>query len=275
MATVGFGRLNYREREELVRNLKEVLVNHEIASIKHGRRKRPDLHIDPKRSVVLQVKASEIIPSKEYEIGFSLRFPRITKTRYDKNWDDAMSVKEFTDLRKSCDGKLAKKSGGTGRPPWLNKRAKPTDKQRGGDSSDEETSESPSKSPVKKKGLVRSPVKSTLSILAAASSTSKSTTASGISMLSGTAKKSTIFAERVFCLIGADKWKEEVSGLLIAHGVNAKDGIIPNPMPDCLCIIAEKESLRIKNYEKNGSFDIAKGRIWIDKCIEEIGRAHV
>ncbi|KAF1345822.1 hypothetical protein BDV97DRAFT_29113 [Delphinella strobiligena] len=63
---------------------------------------RPDVWIKPDDSVVLEVKASEVIRTVEYKVGKSLRFPRFTKLRSDKSWKEALSVNEFLQLQETA-----------------------------------------------------------------------------------------------------------------------------------------------------------------------------
>lgn len=55
----------------------------------------PDVWYDPKHSIVLQIKASELIKSAEYRTTHSFRFPRVIQIRWDKMWYDACSLNEF------------------------------------------------------------------------------------------------------------------------------------------------------------------------------------
>lgn len=59
----------------------------------------PDCWIDPTESIVLEIKAAEIIPSKSFKTGYTLRFPRYERIRKDKDWQSSMSLDEFTTLR--------------------------------------------------------------------------------------------------------------------------------------------------------------------------------
>lgn len=63
---------------------------------------KPSLHDRPdcwvrglNRSVILQVKAAEMIVSDSYPTGHTLRFPRVVKIRYDKDWNEAETVKNI------------------------------------------------------------------------------------------------------------------------------------------------------------------------------------
>lgn len=55
---------------------------------KHSLQDRPDCWVDHLyNSMVLEVKAAEIIASDSYPTGHTLRFPRVAKIRYDKDWN--------------------------------------------------------------------------------------------------------------------------------------------------------------------------------------------
>ena len=69
-------------------------------------KEKPDVTIDPKNSVILQVKAAEIVSSTVYKVDCTLRFPRVEKIRHDKSFTDAMTVEEMETLRKQAEGKL-------------------------------------------------------------------------------------------------------------------------------------------------------------------------
>ena len=51
---------------------------------------------DLSKSLVLEVKASELLASSNYlTSGYTLRFPRVIKIRYDKDWKDAMTKEDL------------------------------------------------------------------------------------------------------------------------------------------------------------------------------------
>lgn len=57
---------------------------------------RPDVYIDnPSFSVILEVKAAEIIPSAIYPSKLTLRFARVVKPRFDKTWKEALKYDEL------------------------------------------------------------------------------------------------------------------------------------------------------------------------------------
>ena len=70
---------------------------------------KPDVWIEPKNSVVLQVKAAEIVSSEVYSVGYTLRFPRVTSLRDDKAWHDCSTLDEIFNINAQSSGKLAKR----------------------------------------------------------------------------------------------------------------------------------------------------------------------
>ncbi|XP_060868826.1 DNA ligase 4 isoform X1 [Metopolophium dirhodum] len=69
-------------------------------------KEKPDLWIEPESSVIVQVKATEIMTSNIFKSKITLRFPRIERVRYDKPWHDCLTVKEFESIIKQTEGKL-------------------------------------------------------------------------------------------------------------------------------------------------------------------------
>lgn len=50
------------------------------------------------KSIVLEIKAAEITASESYPARFTLRFPRVVKIRYDKEWSEAQTMKDIEEL---------------------------------------------------------------------------------------------------------------------------------------------------------------------------------
>ena len=69
---------------------------------------KPEVYIEPQNSVIVQIKAAEIVPSDMYKTGSTLRFPRIEKIRDDKEWHECMTLGDLEQLRGKASGKLAK-----------------------------------------------------------------------------------------------------------------------------------------------------------------------
>lgn len=76
------------------------------ASILCGTEK-PEVYIEPRNSVIIQVKAAEIVSSDMYKTNCTLRFPRIEKIRDDKDWHQCMTLAELDQFRSKASGKLA------------------------------------------------------------------------------------------------------------------------------------------------------------------------
>ncbi|KAM9766683.1 DNA ligase 4 isoform 2-T4 [Menidia menidia] len=68
---------------------------------------RPEVYIEPCKSVIVQVKAAEIVSSDVYGAGCTLRFPRIERIREDKRWHQCMTQRQLEELRGRAAGKLA------------------------------------------------------------------------------------------------------------------------------------------------------------------------
>ncbi|XP_022821791.1 DNA ligase 4-like isoform X1 [Spodoptera litura] len=59
---------------------------------------KPDFWILPEHSVVLTVRASELVRASGFGTDYTLRFPRVTKIRDDKPVQDVMTLMEFQNL---------------------------------------------------------------------------------------------------------------------------------------------------------------------------------
>ncbi|XP_077775144.1 DNA ligase 4 isoform X2 [Podarcis muralis] len=70
---------------------------------------KPEVYIEPCNSVIVQIKAAEIVSSDMYKTDYTLRFPRIERIREDKEWHDCMTLDILEQLRGKACGKLATK----------------------------------------------------------------------------------------------------------------------------------------------------------------------
>jgi len=70
----------------------------------------PDVYIQPDQSQIVQLKATEIVPSVAYSAGVTLRFPRFEKIREDKTYKDCLTLKELLQLQNLSSGRLQTKS---------------------------------------------------------------------------------------------------------------------------------------------------------------------
>ncbi|XP_020670483.3 DNA ligase 4 isoform X1 [Pogona vitticeps] len=70
---------------------------------------KPEVYIEPCNSVIVQIKAAEIVNSDMYKTDCTLRFPRIERIREDKEWHECMTLNLLEQLRGKASGKLATK----------------------------------------------------------------------------------------------------------------------------------------------------------------------
>lgn len=70
---------------------------------------RPELLIrDPHRSVVIQIKGSQIVATGTYKtLGLTLRFPRFIKLRLDRAADSSLNISQLNKLKEITGGTLA------------------------------------------------------------------------------------------------------------------------------------------------------------------------
>lgn len=81
--------------KKTLRNCNEILN----CNIKWGNT-IPDVWIEPKNSIILQIKASELHPNDSFGLSHALRFARIEKIRNDKIWNECMTLEEYEELCK-------------------------------------------------------------------------------------------------------------------------------------------------------------------------------
>lgn len=70
---------------------------------------KPDVWIKPNDSVVLEVKAASVSASDQFRTGFTLRFPRFKRLRLDKDWESALDLQEFLDLKSRVESEVKEK----------------------------------------------------------------------------------------------------------------------------------------------------------------------
>ncbi len=70
---------------------------------------RPDVWIRPDESVVISVKAAQVIPVDSFRTGNTLRFPRFKSIRKDRRWDTALSLSGFQALKSNAELETDKK----------------------------------------------------------------------------------------------------------------------------------------------------------------------
>ena len=72
-------------------------------------KERPDVWIKPSESIVVEVKGASVAQSDEFAAGLTLRFPRFKRLRRDRDWETALSVHGFLDMKSSVETKIAEK----------------------------------------------------------------------------------------------------------------------------------------------------------------------
>ncbi|XP_055965459.1 DNA ligase 4 [Sorex fumeus] len=190
---------------------------------------KPEVYIEPCNSVIVQIKAAEIVPSDMYKTGCTLRFPRIERIREDKEWHECMTLEEMEQLRGRAAGKLA------------SKHLYP-----GGDGNDE---------PQEKKRKAAPKVKKAIGIMEAFKAPN----------LSSVNKISNVFEYVEFCVMSglAGHPKPALENRIAEFG----GCIVQNPGPDTYCVIAGTENIRVKNIISEGKHDVVKPE-WLLECFE-------
>lgn len=179
---------------------------------------KPEVYIEPCNSVIVQIKAAEIVPSDMYKTGTTLRFPRIEKIRDDKEWHECMTLGDLEELRGKASGKLATKHLHVGDDD------EPREKRR---------------KPVSK-------MKKTIGIIEHLKAPN----------LSNISKVSNVFEDVEFCVMsGLDGYpKSDLENRIAEFG----GYIVQNPGPDTYCVIAGCENIRVKNIISSDQHDVVK-----------------
>lgn len=177
---------------------------------------RPEVYIEPCHSVILQVKAAEIVGSDMYKTNCTLRFPRIEKIREDKEWHQCMTLAELDGFRGKASGKLASRH--------FRFDADEPEKKR-------------------KRKMVAKPKKA-VGVIEHFKSAD----------LSAVAKETDMFEDVEFCVMSgsAEHPKAELErGVARCGGV-----VVQNPGQDTYCVIAGAENMRVKNLISSDRHDI-------------------
>jgi DNA ligase-4 len=64
---------------------------------------RPDVWIMPEDSIVVSVKAASVHTTSQFRTGITLRFPRFSKIREDRDWKTSLTTQEFAMLRNNAE----------------------------------------------------------------------------------------------------------------------------------------------------------------------------
>jgi hypothetical protein len=102
LCKVGTG-YNFQELTELREKLSVIAVPWDVKSppehLSHWkiakRDDRPHVYIPPEKSFVMQLKCAEIVESISFSCGYTCRFPRVQRIRYDKSYRDILCVRDI------------------------------------------------------------------------------------------------------------------------------------------------------------------------------------
>ncbi|KFZ51793.1 DNA ligase 4 [Antrostomus carolinensis] len=179
---------------------------------------KPEMYIEPCNSVIVQIKAAEIVDSDMYKTDCTLRFPRIEKIREDKEWYECMTSDMLEDLRSKAEGKLASKHLHI-------------------DEYDE---------PQEKKRKTVSKVKKIIGIAEQFKAPD----------LSNVSKVSNVFEDVEFCVMtGTGKCsKSELESRIAEWG----GSVVQNPGPETYCVIVGAENVRVKNIIASNKYDVVR-----------------
>lgn len=76
----------------------------------HNEKEAPDQWIKPEDSIVIQIKGAQVILSNQFRTHRTLRFPRFTKIRDDKDYKTSLSFDDFISLQREVDIKISEKA---------------------------------------------------------------------------------------------------------------------------------------------------------------------
>lgn len=76
----------------------------------YNEKEAPDQWIKPEDSIVIQIKGSQVILSSQFRTLKTLRFPRFTKIRDDKDYKTCLTYDDFINLQREVDVKISEKN---------------------------------------------------------------------------------------------------------------------------------------------------------------------
>lgn len=113
--------LSESKKKYLTNKLKPFYMVKKPSNAEFGNEK-PYMYLNIKKSIILQIRASELVLSDSFKTPYTLRFPRIDSIRDDKEWDSCLKLSDFEHLyqslssvakihkRKTCDEDFSGKS---------------------------------------------------------------------------------------------------------------------------------------------------------------------
>ncbi|XP_036144134.1 uncharacterized protein LOC105834969 isoform X2 [Monomorium pharaonis] len=89
-------------KDEMLHHLETKLapywIKEQPEKIISSKRNQPNVWIYPEHSIILTIRATEMIRSNEYQTGYTLRFPRVVNVRTDKPWYSTCTISELQSL---------------------------------------------------------------------------------------------------------------------------------------------------------------------------------
>lgn len=205
-----------------------------------GFKEKPDVWIEPQFSRVLQIKAAQVVPTDKFSTGVTLRFPRVTKLRTDKSWQEATTLEEVLQLREQFQGHYGKRtlSG------LICDGRHPQKKPRRGDNNVPETR----RTGTGPKSYSVHPLY-------------RDTDTSNVEQISS------IFEGMEFCVMNGtkDHDKPELETLIVQHGGTK----VQYPFAEStFCVLAATQTLKVRNLIESRRFDIVN-ITWLLDCVSQ------
>ncbi|XP_073251496.1 DNA ligase 4-like [Porites lutea] len=193
-----------------------------------GYKEKPDVWIEPSKSKIVQVKATEIINSDKFKTGITLRFPRLEAIRTDKMWYECLNLTELAKLKSIAEGKLTYQHTNA-----ENRSAELAKKRR-------------------REATRVDNVRTVADHFKPAD-------------LSSVKQVSQIFQDKELCIVNGPP---SHSKSLLEKKVAENGGILTqNPGPDTFCVVAERINVKVKNIISQKVYDVVHAS-WLIKCLE-------
>ncbi|PFX16725.1 DNA ligase 4 [Stylophora pistillata] len=183
-----------------------------------GFKEKPDVWIDPSKSKIVQIKASEIITSDKFKTGVTLRFPRLEAVRTDKMWYECLDLNELTRLKSVAQGKLTYQHANVGQKS----------------------------EPAKKRRREAARVEQSRTV-------AKHFKPADVSSVE---EVSQMFRDKEFYIVnGPSSHAKAVLEKKVAENGGT---LTQNPGSDTFCVVAERINVRVKNIISQNKYDVVK-----------------
>mmetsp|Transcript_55269 Transcript_55269/g.103840 ORF Transcript_55269/g.103840 Transcript_55269/m.103840 type:complete len:885 (-) Transcript_55269:112-2766(-) len=205
---------------------------------------KPDALLDsPAHGFVMEVRAAEIIPSEDYELGHTLRFPRaVVPIREDKDWSDANTEADLRDFLRGGRGALTSRRVRT--KVEVHSEGEETDPGDG----------RPTPSKKRRSGGAAGPARAhfrrgpSFGVLADFRETDTSHVPVASKLLKGA---------EIFVINGDNQYgKADLEAYIVQHGGRTMQNYIKDRTS--LVVAAQMEDIRARNLAKTAKVDIAK-----------------